>query len=80
MEWNQFSIEEGNLGKGMKNQNGTFKFDVMGAQDEYIGFIECLQTLVNGLIRVNNEDLLPLNCDNYNAMFYTHNYVVPTSF
>jgi hypothetical protein len=64
----------------MKNQNGTFKFDVMGAQDEYIGFIECLQTLVNGLIRVNNEDLLPLNCDNYNAMFYTHNYVVPTSF
>jgi len=51
----------------------------MGVQDDYMGFIECLQTLVNGLIFVNNEDLLPFNRDNYNAIFYTHNYDVPTS-
>ncbi len=44
-----------------------------------MGFIGCLQTFVNGLIHVNNEDLLPLNHDNYDAMSYTDNYDVPTS-
>jgi hypothetical protein len=38
MEWNQFSIEERSLGKGLKNQSDTFKFDVMGAQEWIYGF------------------------------------------
>lgn len=38
MEWNQFSIEERNLGQGLKNQSDTFKFDVMEAQEWIYGF------------------------------------------